>query len=127
MKMRSWLHQWIGRKSTGSARGNCRAEPKAARRANSARPCLEALEDRNLLTAPGPAIFQSFSGTASQFDTGATALSGTAFIGNDNLNVNAQLGGISNGFGAAADFSLSGKLGLQASYSVDPGTVTATY
>src|SRR5262249_10591977 len=48
------------------------------------------------------------------------------FLGGE-FDVNKQIGGISGGFGAYANFGLAGKAGLEASYKVDPGTVSAEY
>src|SRR5262249_27315259 len=116
MAIRSWIRRLFAR------------TPRTIRNAPARfRPRFEILEDRTVLSAPSPYTVSSFSSSAGQFGVGAqSALSGSYFLGG-NFDVGGQVGGITAGFGASADFGLAGKAGLNASYSIDTGTVFATY
>jgi SdrD B-like domain/Bacterial Ig-like domain (group 3)/Domain of unknown function DUF11 len=125
--IRTWLKESFGLQRTVSSRGVRRARPRTARRAKPLLLCLETLEDRTLLSAPAPYTIPEFSESgASQFGGGQSSYSDSVFLGG-NFDVNAQVGGIVDGFGAEAHFALTGKAGLVASYNVSAGSVDATY
>src|SRR5579884_30777 len=122
-----WLNQLYKRLMGRTSR---QIRRRLSRQRTFIRPRLEKLEDRTLLSAPGGgtvATIATLSATTGQFGGGTSnTQSGSQFIGGS-FSVNGGFGSFSNGWGAGGSVSMTGHAGVDASYDVTGGQVSATY